>query len=166
MPYLILILVLTLGGVGYGGYAYVSNMQEKIDTLRENNAKLEVAIETSEQSLDMMQENMQRITQANQQLQSQLQQAEQYGDELQSKLRKHNLTALALRKPKLLEGKMNGATANLWRDLEKDTGGDGDTPTPHWLQSDADTGTGSESGDEVGESADSNGTVSETSPVN
>ena len=135
MIYVVLILLTILGGVGFGGYTYVTDLQERVEVLKENNAKMEVALETSEASIESLQQDMAKFAEANNQLQQDLQKAEQYGDELQSKLRRHNLTALAIKKPALLEGKMNGATANLWRDLEKDSGGDGDTPLPNWLLS-------------------------------
>ena len=133
--YALIIILAVLGMVGAGGYWYYNDTQARIATLRENNAKLEVAVQTAEESINTLQETMAKVAEANQQLQTQLQRAEEYGDELQSKLRRHNLTALAIKKPALLEGKMNGATANLWRDLEKDTGGDGTAPLPQWLQS-------------------------------
>ena len=165
--YAMILVVGLVGGTGYIAYKEYKDMQSRIATLRENNAKLEVALETSEASINALQENMAKVAEANQQLQADLQKAEQYGDELRSKLRRHDLTALAIKKPGLLEGKMNGATANLWRELEQDTGGNGDAPLPHWLQSDTkDTGTGSESGDESRESTDSDGSTPETSAVN
>jgi len=155
MIYVVFILVAILGGVGFGGYTYVTDLQERVEVLKENNAKLEVALDTSEASIETLQQDMAKFAEANQELQNELQKAEQYGDELQAKLRRHDLTALALRKPTLLEGNMNDATAKLWRDIEKDTGGTGDSPLPNWLQSDTeDTGTGSEGGDESRESAD------------
>lgn len=135
MIYVVFILVAVLGGVGFGGYTYVTDLQERVEVLKENNAKMEVALETSEASIESLQQDMAKFAEANQQLQTDLQQAEAYGDELQAKLRRHNLTALGLRKPGLLEGKMNGATANLWRELTEESGGDGDVPLPHWLQS-------------------------------
>lgn len=135
MIYVVFILVAVLGGVGFGGYTYVSDLQERVEVLRENNAKLETALETSEASIDSLKEDMVRFAEANNRLQSELQKAEAYGDELQSKLRRHNLTDLGLRKPGLLEGRMNGATANLWRELTEESGGDGSTPLPVWLQS-------------------------------
>ena len=166
MIYVVLILVAVLGGVGFGGYTYVTDMQERVEVLKENNAKLEVALETSEASIDNLQATMESFVKANQELQTQLQQAEAYGDELQSKLRRHNLTALALKKPGLLEGRMNDATANLWRDIEKDTGGDGNTPLPQWLQSstvDNNTRTTSGSSDQSGEDTGTDSSTSETS---
>ena len=163
MIYVVFILLAVLGGVGFGGYTYVTDLQERVEVLRENNAKLETALETSEESIETLQQDMAKFAEANQELQNELQKAEQYGDELQAKLRRHDLTALALRKPTLLEGNMNDATAKLWRDIEKDTGGTGDSPLPNWLQSDSkDTGTRSEGGDESRASADTDSSETET----
>jgi len=144
---------------------YYNDTQERIGILRENNAKLETAVQISEESIKMLQQDMAKFQELNQQLQADLQQAEAYGDDLRSKLREHNLTALALKKPGLLEGKMNGATAKLWRELEQDTGGNGNKPLPSWLQPREQTGTGDPSGDQSGEDTGSSSSETEASPA-
>ena len=92
-------------------------------------------------------------------LQSQLQKAEQYGDELRLKLSKLNLVVEALKDSKQLEGKMNGASADLWRGLMDDTGNTNDVPLPQWLQS-PDSRTGDQDSSQSGED---NSTISSTS---
>ena len=146
-------------------YWYYNDTQERIGVLRENNAKLETAIAISEESIKTLQEDMMQIAEANLQLQQDLQKAEAYGDDLRAKLREHNLTALALKKPGLLEGKMNGATANLWRGITEDTGGDGSKPLPSWLQSVPESGTESASSDQSGEDASTNSSETQASTV-
>lgn len=163
--YALILVIGVVGGTGYMAYSEYQDMKERIATLRENNAKLETALETSEASIDNLQKTMESFAEANSRLQEQLQKAEAYGDELQAKLRRHNLTALALKKPGLLEGRMNDATANLWRDLEKDTGGDGDSPLPQWLLPSPETGNGSTDSDQSGEDASSTSNQTETSPT-
>lgn len=133
--YITLIILAILGLVGAGAVWYYNDTQQRIATLRENNAKLEVAIATSEESIKTLQDNIVKFQDLNNQLQSDLQKAEAYGDDLRAKLRQHNLTALAIKKPGLLEGKMNGATAKLWREITADTGGIPDDTLPEWLQS-------------------------------
>ena len=164
--YAMLIVLAVLGSVGYGAVWYYNDTQARIATLRENNAKLEVAIQTSEASLESLQQDVAKFQELNNELQTQLQKAEQYGDELQAKLRRHNLTALALKKPGLLEGKMNGATANLWRDLEKDTGGNGDSPLPDWLLDVQPTGSEDGSSNQDREDNSTTGSAIETNPAN
>jgi len=128
-------LVGVLGIAGYGAKYYYDSTQQTIATLRENNAQLKVAVQTAQASVESLQQDMQKFAELNSQLQADLQAAEAYGDELQSKLNRLDLVQDALRDPQTLEGKMNGATANLWRDIIKDTGGDSSRPLPQWLQS-------------------------------
>jgi len=133
--YAILIIVGVLGTFAYGAKYYYNTTQATIATLRENNAQLEVAVQTAQASVESLQQDMQKFAELNSQLQADLQAAEAYGDELQSKLNRLDLVQDALRDAETLEGKMNGATANLWRDIIKDTGGDASRPLPQWLQS-------------------------------
>ena len=152
----IVVLVLATGGAGY---MYIQKLQNDLQTARDNVAKMEVAVATAEASIATLQANAARMAELNQNLQADLQKAEAYGDDLRQKLSRHNLTALALSKPGLLEGKMNGATAKLWRELEQDTGGAGDNPLPSWLRS-SDSGTEDSNGD--GRPADTSANSSST----
>ena len=115
--YLFLIIMGVIGAVGYGGYLYYKDTQQRIATLTENNAKLETAIQISEESVSILQNDIAKNAELNRELQSQLQVAEQYGDQLRNTLRKHNLTHLANKKPGLIQRKMQNATNRLWNDL-------------------------------------------------
>lgn len=163
--YLILIVLGILGSVGYGAVWYYNDTQQRIATLRENNAKLEVAVQTSEASIKVLQDGIEKAAELNKQLQSDLQKAEAYGDELRGKLSRMNLIQEALKDAKALEGKMNGATAKLWRELMEDTGGSGDIPLPSWLQRIPDTGAGSTSSNEGGENNSTISSETKTSPA-
>lgn len=158
-------IVLTVLATGGLGYMYVQKLQSDLETARANVAKMEVAVATAEASIATLQQNAERMAAANLQLQTDLQKAEAYGDDLRQKLSRHNLTALALSKPGLLEGKMNGATAKLWRELEQDTGGDGSRPLPSWLRS-TDSGTRDSSGDGNPAGADTNSSSTEADQPN
>ena len=93
--YLFLIIMGVLGVVGYGGYMYYKDTQQRIATLTENNAKLEVAVQISEDSVELLQDDIEKNAELNRELQKELQVAEKYGDQLRNTLRKHNLTHLA-----------------------------------------------------------------------
>lgn len=164
--YALIIILGVVGGTGYIAYSEYKDMQQRIGVLRENNAKLETALETSEASIDNLQSTMESLAKANRTLQSDLQKAEKYGDDLRNKLRQLDLVQDAIKDAAKLEGKMNGATANLWREIIADTGGTPDDNLPEWLQSDADTRTESGSGDEGRESTDTNSIETETSTTN
>ena len=121
-----LLLVLGLiGGVGYGGYMYYTDTQNRIATLTANNAKLEVAAKLQEETINTMIEDRQKMAQLNKGLQKELQTATRYGDQLRNTLRKHNLTHTANKRPKYIERKMQNATNRLWDCLADITSSDG-----------------------------------------
>ena len=130
--YLFLIIMGVLGAVGYGGYMYYKDTQSRIATLTANNAKLETAVQISEQSIATLQDDIVKNAELNRELQNELQTAEKYGDQLRNTLRKHNLTHLANKKPVLIERKMQNATNRLWACLV-------DITDPNGLQPDAGT---------------------------
>jgi len=115
--YLFLIIMGVIGAVGYGGYMYYKDTQQRIATLTENNAKLETAVQISEDSVSLLQNDIAQNAELNRELQKELQIAEGYGDQLRATLQKHNLTHLANKKPGLIERKMQNATNRLWDDL-------------------------------------------------
>jgi hypothetical protein len=123
-------IILTLVTAGIGGFLYVKKLQNDLQTARENVAKLEVAVQTSEASLQLERAESARLGELNSQLSADLQKAEQYGDELRATLQKHNLTHLANKKPGLIEKRMQNATNKLWDDLESIT-----SSTPRVLDS-------------------------------
>ena len=132
--YAMIFIVGILGTFAYGAKYYYDSTQATIATLRENNAQLEVAVQTSEESIKNLQADMQKFQELNSKLQQDLARAEAYGDELQGKLNRMDLVQDAIKDAKTLEGKMNGATAKLWRGIIEDTGGDASRPLPDWLQ--------------------------------
>ena len=158
--YGIIILVAILGGVGYGAKYYYDTTQNTIAQLRDNNAQLQVAVDTAQESVETLQVDMARLSTLNKGLQEDLQKAEAYGDELRQKLSKLDLVVEALKDAKVLEGKMNGTTANVWRDFMGDTGGNAERPLPKWLL-DAKARANSQDSNQGGESSDSSGSTTE-----
>ena len=122
--YAILIVVGLLGGAVYGAKYYYDTTQNTIASLRENNAKLEVANETNQATIKKMGQDTARLNDLTNQLAQDLQTSERYGDELRATLNKHNLTHLANKKPGLIEKRMQNATDKLWDDLEGITSSD------------------------------------------
>ena len=160
--YALVFVIGIVGIVGYGAKYYYDTTQATISTLRENNVKLESAVKTAEQSVATLKGNMEKLGVLNKQLSVSLQKAEAYGDELRNKLSKLNLVVEALQDSKQLEGKMNGASAKLWREFMADTGGNGDIALPNWLQR-IPEGTGSQSSNQSGESQNTNGSTTKSS---
>jgi len=154
--YMFLIIMGVLGSVGYGGYMYYKDTQQRIAILTENNATLEVAAQLQEETINTMIEDVQRNSKLNRVLQKELQVAEQYGDELRNTLRKHNLTHLANKKPGLIERKMQNATNRLWDDLA-------DITNPNGVQPDT-TGKGSD-GNKDSENGNTDNSKAKASPA-
>ena len=59
--YILVIVLGILGGIGYGAKYYYDTTQATIATLRENNVKLESAVETAEQSVATLQQDMVKL---------------------------------------------------------------------------------------------------------
>jgi len=114
-------IVLTLLATAGVGFLWIKNLQRDLEIARENVAKLEVAVQTSEASLKLERAETVRLGDLNNQLSTDLQKAEQYGDELRATLQKHDLTHLANKRPSLIEKRMQNATNKLWDDLESIT---------------------------------------------
>jgi len=114
-------IILTMLAAAGGGFLYVKKLQSDLETARANVAKMEIAVQTSEQSLKLERAETARLGELNNQLTTDLQKAEKYGDELRATLQKHNLTHLANKKPGLIEKRMQNATNKLWDDLESIT---------------------------------------------
>jgi len=163
--YALVVVVALLGGVGYAAKSYYTSTQNTIKVLRENNSKLEIAAETAEASTKALQADIIKSAELNKKLQQDLQKAEAYGDELRSKLNNLNLVVEALKDAKVLEGKMNGATAKLWREFMGDTGNNNQPALPKWLQQ-PDVRTTGKSSDSGTENKDTNSSSSESSTTN
>lgn len=119
--YGLIIILVVLSGVGYGAISYYNDTQERLATLRDNNAKLEVANKSKEEALKTIQSNVEKTNKLNKELQGRLQNAEVYQDELRKKLQKHDLTRLSEKKPGLVEKKINEGTQKLFNDFESIT---------------------------------------------
>jgi len=116
--YMLKIVVGLLGGVVYGAYAYYQDTQQRIATLQTNNAKLETVAKTNELTITSMQKNQEKFATLNKDLQMKLNEAEEYGDDLRKKLHKHDLTRLSIKKPGLIEKRINDGTKKLFKSIE------------------------------------------------
>jgi len=116
--YMLIIVVGLLGGVVCGAYAYYQDTQQRIATLQTNNAKLETVAKTNELTITSMQKNQEKFATLNKDLQMKLDKAEEYGDDLRKKLHKHDLTRLSIKKPGLIEKRINDGTKKLFKSIE------------------------------------------------
>ena len=120
--YLLIVVVGLVGGVVYGGYYYYKDTQSRIQTLTENNAKLETAKAIQDQTIETLIDDREKFDKLNKELQVKLEKANEYKNTLIEKLRKHDLAKLSMQKPGLVEKKINNGTKKLFRSLESLTG--------------------------------------------
>ena len=119
--YIFLLIVGIMGGVGYGGYMYYIDTQERLSILQANQAKLVVANDAKDATIKEMLNTQNKAAELNQALTKRLQQAEEYSDTLRSKFAKINILRLAIDEPYILEGKINNAVTRLLDGLRDDT---------------------------------------------
>ena len=113
-----LAIVSLVGGVCYGGYQYYVTTQNQIRTLTENAVKLEMAKKQQDNTIKVLQEDQERFERLNKNLTAKLIEATKYKDTLITKLRKHDLTALSMKKPMLIEKRINNAVKKLLKNFE------------------------------------------------
>ena len=119
--YMLIVVLGLVGGVVYGGYYYYKDTQSRIQTLTENNSKLEVATQQQEKTINTLVEDAKKFEELNKELQVKLDKANRYKDVLIDKLRKHDLAKLSQQKPGLVEKKINNGTQRLLEEFESIT---------------------------------------------
>jgi type II secretory pathway pseudopilin PulG len=116
--YVLIVVVGLVGGAIAGGYYYYTDSQARIQALIENTAKLQMAKQVQDDTISALVEDQKKFAKLNSDLRANLDKANDYKDVLIGKLRKHNLSNLSLRKPLLVEKRINAGTAKLFRSLE------------------------------------------------
>ena len=124
--YLLVVVVGLVGGVVYGGYYYYKDTQSRIQTLTENNAKIMAAKAAQDNTINTLIADREKFDKLNKELQVKLNAANEYKNTLIDKLRKHDLAKLSMKKPGLVEKRINNGTKKLFRSLESMSG----TPAP------------------------------------
>lgn len=110
-----LVIILVMGGIGYW---YYTDTQAKMAILQENNAKLEIAIATSEEALKSVQADFAKASEENNRLNNAYAEIRRQNNRLSSKLADMDLSLLAVEKPDSIERAINRGTVNAGRCFE------------------------------------------------
>ena len=105
--------------LAFGTYYWLT--EKRLTVLTENNAKLTIAARTNQDTIDKLTQDYEQQQVLNKELGVKLKASEAYGDALAKKLREHDLTMLTLKKPGLIERRVNSATQKILNDLESST---------------------------------------------
>ena len=119
--YAILAIVALLTTVGYNGFSYLADLQERVGTLQANNDKLEGAVRTQQETIKRATEDAQRQAQLNRELSTKLQEAEQGLDHLRKRFTQIDINKEAMEDPSGLELRINNAVTRLISDIANQT---------------------------------------------
>lgn len=110
-----LIIMMAMAGAFYW---YYNDTQTRMATLQQNNAKLETAVQISEQAVQSLQENFKRASEEMQKINAEFSAIRQQNQVLADKLAKHDLGVLGAGKPGLVEKIINRASEKAGRCFE------------------------------------------------
>ena len=112
---ILLIVIMTMGGIGYW---YYTDTQRTIAVLTENNAKLELAVATNEETIKTMAADFAAANEELRRVNTEFAAIRQQNNRLASKLADFDLALLAASKPESIERAVNRGTANAGRCFE------------------------------------------------
>ena len=112
---LMLVLMIAMGGLGYW---YYNDTQARMSILQENNAKLETAVQISEQAVESLQASYARATEELNKLNDEFRNIRAQNEVLSNKLARHDLAVLGSNKPGLVERLINRGSENAGRCFE------------------------------------------------
>ena len=118
----ILLIILLFGSLVGGGYFYYTDTQARIEQLRENNAQLKIAVEDNQNTIDALNAAAEKNQRLSDELQERLNKSEEGRNRLITLFGKHDLTRLALKKPGLIETRVNDGTKKAFDGIESVSG--------------------------------------------
>ena len=104
--------------MGAGGFWYYKDSQGRIAMLTENNAKLEVAVQTQAQALESIQADYARASEELTRVNDEFQVIRNQNNVLVSKLREHDLGVLGAARPDSIQRVINNASKKALRCFE------------------------------------------------
>ena len=122
--YILIFIVTAVLSLGYGGYRYVTQLQQQVITLRENNVLLEQTVATNQATISRMVAEATRNAELQSQLQTRLQDAEKRVGSLRTRLSQIDITRDALADPADMEQRINRGVKRLIERILEDTGGE------------------------------------------
>ena len=119
--YGIIILVAILGGVGYGAYFYYNDTQQRIATLRTNNANLESSNKSLEVKITTMEKNIKKQIELTNNLNKSLEEAKMANTVIKDLLAQTDLVKNSLQDPKASEARINEKVDSFFKSIESAT---------------------------------------------
>ena len=105
--YILLFVLIILGGIGYGAYFIYNDTMQRMATLRDNNAKLEVAVKSKDATILSLKENMEKQIKLTKDLNNKLTIAEENNKKISNLLAKTDIIKNSLVDPAGQEKRIN-----------------------------------------------------------
>ena len=119
--YVILIILGLLAGVGYGAYFYYNDTQQRIATLRTNNAQLESSNKSLEVKITAMEKNIKKQIELTNNLNKSLEEAKKANTVIKDLLAQTDLVKNSLQDPKASEERINEKVDSFFKSIESAT---------------------------------------------
>ena len=119
--YGLLIILGLLAGVGYGAYFYYNDTQQRIATLRSNNAQLESSNKSLEIKITAMEKNIEKQIELTNDLNKSLEEAKKANTVIKDLLAQTDLVKNSLQDPKASEARINEKVDSFFKSIESAT---------------------------------------------
>jgi len=119
--YILLFVLAILSGIGYGAYYVYNDTMQRMATLRDNNAKLEVAVKTKDATIEALQNNMKKQMELTNDLNAKLSKAEQNNRKIADLLAKTDIVKNSLADPNAVEKKINEQVNTIFKSIDSVT---------------------------------------------
>ena len=105
--YILFFILVILGGIGYGAYFIYNDTMQRMATLRDNNAKLEVAVKAKDATIKSLKENMEKQIKLTKDLNDKLSIAEENNKKISEILAKTDIVKNTINDPVKTEKRIN-----------------------------------------------------------
>ena len=105
--YILVFILVILGGIGYGAYFVYNDTMQRMAVLRDNNAKLEVAVKAKDSTIKALKENMEKQIKLTKDLNNKLTIAEENNKKISNLLDKTDIVKNSIVDPLGTEKRIN-----------------------------------------------------------
>ena len=119
--YILLFVLIILGGIGYGAYFIYNDTMQRMATLRDNNAKLEVAVKAKDVTIKSLKENIEKQIKLTKDLNDKLSIAEENNKKISEILAKTDIVKNTINDPLKTEKRINEEVVNIFNGINTAT---------------------------------------------
>ena len=119
--YILLFVLVILGGIGYGAYFIYNDTMQRMATLRDYNAKLEVAVKAKDVTIKSLKENMEKQIKLTKDLNNKLSIAEENNKKISEILAKTDIVKNTINDPVKTEKRINEEVVNIFNGINTAT---------------------------------------------